>query len=265
MSSERECVRCSSQIGSLRGPKTQFCSSACRLEFEKAKRQKCRAHALSNRSTQAGKKGRVVLHSCIYSGGAGLDPWTSCKCRKSVSHAEANRMVVQGEAIRRPLAAGAPDQLVLISKLKKSPRAALIDRAHLDRAYGGSEENLKQDVEKITKLAAEDKTSHEQEEKLRFEVLDGLQFAFLNKLKRVVPADEFDREEAENRGRPFIFATIEQRTTISRDTSSLSFDDDDEVPEPPEPNESPKDVPIEVEDLRSAEEVLQEFKNTAAA
>ena len=53
-------------------------------------------------------------------------------------------------------------------------------------------------------------------------------------VKRLVPADEYDREEAENWGRPFTFSIEDERSSHGKDVFSPRFDcyDDDQQSEP---------------------------------
>ena len=263
MSSERNCVFCGNRISSLRGSKTQFCSNVCRDEFNKSLRPKRKREALKQREATVKTINRVIVHSCLSDA---LDPFEAarfCKCRLLMSSEKAKEWVAEGSAVdfetRKPIFC---DRAILVvGKRKRSPRAALIDRAHLERAYGGGQESLKHNIDTLSRLATEDRANHAEEEKIRFEVLDGLQMAFLNELKRLVPADIYDKEEAENWGRPFTFSIEDERTSHGKDGFSPRFDggDDDEQSERDFDERELEPTAPEPEDTRSAEQVIEEF------
>jgi hypothetical protein len=203
ISEERVCELCSGQIPKWKAKGTKVCSAKCKFEIKEAKR-------LSKRTIGS------LLHACLSNV---LDPAKPhCVCKMRLSDEQARRMVAKGEAVsfdNRTSEYFEGAALLVTGKNLKFPRAATIERPHIERLVDDhSSKNKKKDqsVEALQKAVDEDRAMRAEEESLRLEIYGELTMKAWQQLIVEVPADQYDQEEREARGRCLFANYTDERT-----------------------------------------------------
>jgi hypothetical protein len=147
MPETRLCVLCKSRIPSLRNKRTKCCSSECSRLYRKQQRDGGKQLALKHQEVKAKTVGRVLVHHCLANE---IDTATAgCRCHLTVTADEAEGMIADGSAVdfesRR--ATFVDRSILLVHVLKKTPRSAMIERAHCERAFIDENEEERQRIE----------------------------------------------------------------------------------------------------------------------
>lgn len=167
------------------------------------------------------------------------------------------------------------DPLLAVGRALRTPRSMTIEAANLDRLTSeprgfkkksSKDKREDQRLEDLKRAVAEDRLQRDQEEKLRLEIYGELTIQNLQSLIVSVSAEEFDRAERESFGRPGIFSFEETRTCVGVDVSSPfaepdHFEPEEELAEDASEENEEEESPTEAEDLRTAEESLEEFEH----
>ena len=192
-STERLCLRCEKGIPRWKAKSEKFCGGVCRLKFREEQRKlKALERALSAKS-----EGKITIHSCLASP---LDPRVSdCRCRQMVTEEQAKILIGRGDAVdfasRDSMFAGGP--ILLIGKLKRTPRVATLEKSHLERAnvqYNTKHLNGKS-IAELQRIADADKAERAAEERVRIEI-----YGLMTLLARVKVGKQFVRLKREPMG-----------------------------------------------------------------
>jgi hypothetical protein len=222
MTSEvRLCQQCSSPISAMR--RGNFCSKSCGAKHYNLVKQGGQELNVTRKSCAAIRKGMVIFHRCILGGGEGLDPFFAdrCRCSKKVSFEKAASLVGRGEAIdfvtRKPYFEDR--DIIQIGILKQTPRAATIEKSHMERAtetHTTKRGTESQNVEALRAAVKEDRMLRDMEERVRMVVYQVIGVKAL-KIKQI-PAEEYDQMQNSDpwRGRA-IFASSSDERTFSKD------------------------------------------------
>jgi len=257
----------------MRGAGAKWCSGECRNIYRKQVRAGGKALHHKKRAVESKKADRFLTHTCLSNG---LDPWDAarCLCRLEVSGLKAERLIGSGEAVdlasRKQIFC--ERSIVIVGKSKRAPRAALVDRAHLERAFHNEKARKGKSFEDLKRLVAQGRADRAAEERVRIEILGELQVEFLRSITVEVPAEQFDKQKADAWGRPFLFSTTEERTAVGVDGLNLrtvievekevEYEDVEREETPAVETEQEPDAESfdeTEEDERTAEEVLEEF------
>ena len=233
---ERVCEVCLKEIPTWKSKGTTVCSVTCRFERRKQKAKEANGKRKADRQL----KDSILFHNCFFGGGGESDPFvpSRCKCRKFVSEEEAQSFIALGEAIdfetRVPAFTGRA--IVQIGKLKRTPRSATVEKAHISRLVEKPKTKAnarERTLEELQAAVKQDQAERFEEEKWRLEIYGELNTEFLHSLIREVSADQYDHQEREAFGRPGIFSFEEERTSHGVDVVSLDvgFDDGTETEE----------------------------------
>jgi hypothetical protein len=214
--SVRVCLFCSGEIPKWKSKGTKFCNPGCKFKFQEKEKRRVANPKISSGS---------ILHQCLSNA---LDAAIPCKCRKRVSDKEANRLVSEGHVVNYKTRApvfidGEP--LLIVGKHLKFPRAATVERPHIQRAtqdlftVKGKVRVKERTIEEMQRAIAQDKLERAEEELLRME---HYQFLMVQNLRIVqIPADQYDEMKANDpwRGRCIFAPSSDERTSKSEDVS----------------------------------------------
>jgi hypothetical protein len=189
-SSDRVCV-CGKRVSCMR--RSDFCSSICKKQQDYEKRkEKLKGSTITN---------FVLVHSCIrpeLDMGEVPDPQT-CRCREEMSAEDMKERVRRGEIVL----VGPKEHACYSSKLRRTPRAQTLEKAHLERA-NLSKDSGKYRGKSLKELQAaidEDKASRAMEEQVRVEVFHQIETEARQSLIREYTDHEFYAYDRENWGR----------------------------------------------------------------
>jgi len=219
MSAEvRLCLLCSGEIPKWKSKGTKFCNPGCKFKFEKQEKEK---RKVANPKISLGS----ILHQCLSNT---LDAAIPCKCRKRVSDKEAERLVAEGHVVHYKTRApvfidGEP--LLIVGKHLKFPRAATIERPHIQRAtqdlftIRGKTRIKNRTIAEMEAVVKQDKMDRAEEEALRMEHYQALTVASMRIVQ--VSAEQFDQEKENEfwRGRCLFAPSSDERTSKSEDIS----------------------------------------------
>lgn len=187
----RVCVKCGGPISFMQGSTAKFCRG-CR---DRQARVGGKELHLKRRAVEAKKADKFLVHSCLSNA---LDPWDAsrCQCRLLIAGSKAERLIGRGDGVdfdtRKQIFC--ERSIVIVGKLKQTPRSQTVEKAHIERI---SEESSlgSRDREKIKQFQAaigEDKGWRERE-RLESDRADFYQFLTVQALNiRQVPAEEYD-------------------------------------------------------------------------
>lgn len=209
------CAFCGGEIARWKAKNISTCSVRCKFELRNKRSEDQRQE-----QKYLKKNGGSLVHSCLSNENDPYDK-SQCYCRKLVSDVEGARLVKQSEAVhfvsRRPeFIAG--DPLLLIGQRMRAPRAATIEKAHIERAVSFAPPKLSAkdiDIEKAKRLQdaiERDRIEKAEEENVRMEIYHDLTVAAQRKWIREVSAGEYDTIEHEQRGRVTFTTTRDERT-----------------------------------------------------
>lgn len=162
---------------------------------------------------EAKAAGRVRLHSCI---SHALDPTPQrCGCRKFVTYAAAREYIRIGRAVdlHTREACFHEREIIEKSRHKTPPISSLGQRIAIERKseeFGASIVRMKAVIEEDNALRAQEK---------RLKIAIEHEIALEEQAKLIVFVDEktFDEMKAQNWGRPDLFVTTEERTSLGQD------------------------------------------------
>ncbi len=211
MPSKRVCPFCGKAVGCFR--RSDFCSTECKrhADYEKRKGELKSAEVVEY----------VVIHRCV---SPELDlgdvpDFTKCGCLEQLSEKEIKARVDRGEIVW--IGDGKMKHACYSSKLLRAPRVQTIERAHIERAYATNElRRSSLDYEATMAAGEREEASVAQTERARIEYYAHITKDSWLKLIREVPAEEYDRVEAEQRGRQWlgsIRGDVRDKGSIGRD------------------------------------------------
>jgi hypothetical protein len=188
----------------------------CREEAKRIKQRTDRGKRIEDLK----QAGMVLVHSCLSNGL--LDPAEeTCLCRRYVTVERAKDMVAKGRvldmATRDACFRGGP--VVEKSRLKCPPISSIGQRIAIERKI------VRHDYDE--KEIARMKTTADEDRRLRIEERDCKidiehQLAIEEQAKLIILIDEktFDEMKAQSFGRPGIFVTQDERSSVGRDIGS---------------------------------------------
>jgi hypothetical protein len=210
---DRKCLLCGDIVGAMAS--SSKCRS-CKEKIKSIKKQEDRSRLIQ----EAKAAGKILLHSCIANI---LDPAPpSCLCRRWVSVGEAQKFVNEGRCVdlvtRKPFFSG--NAVVEASKLKKSPRGAGIETAHIFRGLQNFEHDREKtqeqrmaDYHDLQRRVLEDRLEKGEDERHRWNVWNELALKFRKSITREIPAEEWRDLERKYLDVPlFSMSFIDQRT-----------------------------------------------------
>src|SRR6266576_2136329 len=200
MSAEvRLCQLCRSEIPKWKSKGIKFCNPGCKFKCEQEKEKRKAANPKTSTDN--------ILHQCLANA---LDVANPCKCRKRVSDKEAKRLVAEGHVVNYKTRASVfidGEPLLIVGKHLKFPRAATIERPHIQRAtqdlftIKGKVRVKDRTIEETQKDIAQDKMDRAEEELLPME---HYQYLTVQNMRIVqIPEDQYDEMKANDpwRGR----------------------------------------------------------------
>jgi len=210
-------LQCKGEIPKWKSKGTKFCNPGCKSKFEQEKEKR----RVANPKISSG----IVLHQCLSNA---LDAAIPCKCRKRISDKDAKSLALEGHVVdyktRAPVFIDG-EPLLIVGKHLKAPRAATIERPHVQRAtqdlftIQGKVRAKERTIEEMQKAVSQDKLERAEEELLRME---HYQFLTVQSMRIVqIPADQYDEMKANDpwRGRCIFAASSDDRTSKSEDVS----------------------------------------------
>ena len=194
MASEIRVCKCGKKVPSIR--RSDFCSRLCKQQDDyERKREKLKGSKTTT---------FVLVHRCIrpeLEMGEIPDPST-CRCREEMPEEKLKGCIRRGEIVL----VGPEEHACYSSKLRRSPRAQTIEKAHVERANlsADSRKYNGRSWEQLKAAVQEDKASRALEEQVRIEVFHQIEIEERRKLIREVPAEAYDRIFDDQRGRQWL-------------------------------------------------------------
>jgi hypothetical protein len=230
---------CGLPISSIRNKRSKYCSTGCtqRANYE-AKKTKLDGVRIVR---------KLVVHVCVE---PLMDeaPTGNCSCLKQLTVEKVEHEVAIGNVVWMNDGAGNA-HAVLYAKRRMVPKAATIERTHIERGFahlGASIDKYRKFLPNLeTMIKNDDKNiTIDVEEQFRMDEYQRLSVASLASLIREVPAEEFDRMEREQRDVPVVSGLeVKDRTEggIGKSVASRGPREDEE---PEEMEEEPAETII---------------------
>jgi hypothetical protein len=194
----------------------------CKEKAEYEKRREADEKILA----EAKARGLVRLHSCISSL---HDPMPKrCTCRKFITFDEARAFIKSGRAVdfQTRKACFCENAIVEASRHKNVPRSTIGARVAIERKIVQPIYD-ERDIARMRATAEEDRRLRREEQACKADIEHALATEAQAKLIVFVDEAVFDEAKKRSWGRPEIFVTHEERTSIGRDVGSVI-----EEPEP---------------------------------
>ena len=232
---------CRLPISSIRNKRSKYCSTGCtqRANYE-AKKTKLDGVRIVR---------KLVVHVCVE---PTMDeaPTGNCSCLKALTVEKVEKEVAIGNIVWMNDEAGNA-HAVLYAKRRMVPKAATIERTHIERGFahlGASIDKYRKFLPNLeTMINNDDKNiTMDVEDQFRMDEYQRLSVASLASLIRVVPADEYDRTEREQRDVPAVSSLeVHDRTEggIGKFVANRGPREDEE---PEETEEETEEEPAEI-------------------
>lgn len=272
---DRFCASCGSALPSMNCKKMCYQCRAQREEKKERDKFFKRTKVVEQSEIVGREHGFVAVHTCIGNvHDRTFDDF--CDCKKWIKRRDAALLVSQGIAVDWESRAPIFSNRAIVLKMSaggKTPRSSMIEKVHIERSWLPPGVRAR-GIAEIEASLAEDRALWSEEERLRIDIFGELYDQTLSSLIRLVPAEEYDRLEREQRGVPVISLPFgwDERTNggigVAYGVATLpsEYEEDTNAPTTDESSESAEiyKSSTSLEDTASAIEDFDDGQDAAA-